>query len=479
MFVPKDKRDKYLSIVVKTIELIVEGAIQSGDFSVILKFLTAPVSRETLPIRSGLLSLDRDGASLLHIASQSGCLQLVDYLIQKGFDVNKRSTQEGRTPLSLASQYGHAEVVRRLISAKANIELCDKQNTSPLFFASWEGHREIVQLLIEAGANPNREAGKDFGTPLYVASQQGHLDVVKCLLAHGARVDYVSDSSSETALYAASAYGHVDVIQCLIEAGANPDKRLSSGSTPLQVATQENHIDAVKYLISIHKESIDLSVLSNGQTLLMLASSHGHTEIVQYLIDTHVEINLTSKQHLTALCYAASNGHLNTVEALLAAGALVDESDNTGLTALFVAVLGKKIEVVERLINAHADVNISLSEELIEEEGHPVFLYRQATPLMAAAFFDHLPIFKVLYENGGDMTKRDSNGKTALDYAISKNSSEVIRFIAMRDAVALRETQQTVGAAIPGKIGLGIFPEKKEGPNEDIIALASVLRKRC
>ena len=54
---------------------------------------------------------------------------------------------------------------------------------TPLYVACENGHLDVVRMLLSTeGIDPNR-ATKDGGTPLYIACEKGHLDVVRMLLS--------------------------------------------------------------------------------------------------------------------------------------------------------------------------------------------------------------------------------------------------------------------------------------------------------
>ena len=59
---------------------------------------------------------------------------------------------DGVTPLYMASQNDHVEVVRLLIDAGALINQADEDGATSLFMASLNGHVDVVRLLIDAGA---------------------------------------------------------------------------------------------------------------------------------------------------------------------------------------------------------------------------------------------------------------------------------------------------------------------------------------
>ena len=63
-----------------------------------------------------------------------------------------------------------------------------QDGSSPLFIAAQNGHTNVVQLLLTWGHDVNYKRNDDT-TPLWIASQMGHLEVVRLLLNYGAFVD--------------------------------------------------------------------------------------------------------------------------------------------------------------------------------------------------------------------------------------------------------------------------------------------------
>ena len=93
---------------------------------------------------------------------------------------------EGTTPLFVAAQENHLDVVRCLgTELEADVNKRDNEGTTPFFVAAQENHLGVVRCLgTELGTNVNK-ARDDCFTPLIIAAQvpEHHNDhVVNCLL---------------------------------------------------------------------------------------------------------------------------------------------------------------------------------------------------------------------------------------------------------------------------------------------------------
>jgi len=78
--------------------------------------------------------------------------------------------------------------VSQALEQGANVNAKDEYNNTSLNSAALWGHAEVVKRLLEAGADiENRGSGGGL-TPLANAASRGHSDVAQILLDHGARV---------------------------------------------------------------------------------------------------------------------------------------------------------------------------------------------------------------------------------------------------------------------------------------------------
>ena len=94
-------------------------------------------------------------ASDLIGAVSDGDLQRVRELIDQGADVNKAEPEFGATPLFIASEIGHADVVKVLLASSADVNVIAHANGkdyTALKLAKLNGHNKIVKMLRKHGA---------------------------------------------------------------------------------------------------------------------------------------------------------------------------------------------------------------------------------------------------------------------------------------------------------------------------------------
>ena len=82
---------------------------------------------------------------------KNGELDSTKEAVDKGADVNTEIN--GRYPLHYAADYGQYDVLEFLIQKGADVNLADKHGITPLLAAIWEGHTKCVELLLQKGAS--------------------------------------------------------------------------------------------------------------------------------------------------------------------------------------------------------------------------------------------------------------------------------------------------------------------------------------
>ncbi|KAG0693344.1 Ankyrin repeat domain-containing protein 29 [Chionoecetes opilio] len=186
----------------------------------------------------------KDGGTALIVAAQCGHMDVVQVLLVRGADPHA-AMRDRATAVFVASQNGHTSVVRTLLEAGAKANVRRMDGASPLWIASQMGHQGVVRLLLGHGVNPD-VTRHDGATPLFKAAHKGHVEVVHELLPFSPCLGLLKNG--ESALHAAALYGHLRVLKALVLAGADPGLRNDQGLTPIQIAAQARHYEAVQLL---------------------------------------------------------------------------------------------------------------------------------------------------------------------------------------------------------------------------------------
>ncbi|KAK3595142.1 hypothetical protein CHS0354_028574 [Potamilus streckersoni] len=172
--------------------------------------------------------LHQEGIYLLHDMCMKGQEIIVEMLITSGCDINVQSPQ--MTPLQVACQYGHANIVDLLLLRDARI-LLEKQlawhESSPFYIASKHGHKDVITRLLGQHASLVKDENVR-SCLLYAACLSGNVSVVKIWISPGMDINHplqlvtsFEDCEKKTPLYAACTSGQIEVVRFLYDFGAD------------------------------------------------------------------------------------------------------------------------------------------------------------------------------------------------------------------------------------------------------------------
>ncbi|XP_026146757.1 kinase D-interacting substrate of 220 kDa B isoform X4 [Carassius auratus] len=352
-----------------------------------------------------------NGQTPLMLASEQGSLEIVQELIRRGADVNLDDVDCWSALISAAKE-GHVEVVKELLENSAYIEHRDMGGWTALTWASYKGRVEVATVLLEAGANPNTTGQQYSVYPIIWAAGRGHAEIVKLLLEHGAKVN-CSDKYGTTPLIWAARKGHYDCVMHLLENGADVDQEGANSMTALIVAVKGGYTEVVKELL---KRNPNVNMTDkDGNTALMIAAKEGYTEIVQDLLDAGTYVNIPDRSGDTVLIGAVRGGHVEIVRALLHKYADIDIRGQESKTALYWAVEKGNATMVRDILQCNPDTETTTKDS--------------ETPLIKATKMRNIEIVELLLDKGAKVSAVDKRGDTPLHIAIRGRSRRLAELL--------------------------------------------------
>uniref|UniRef100_A0A4W5NBH0 Kinase D interacting substrate 220 n=1 Tax=Hucho hucho TaxID=62062 RepID=A0A4W5NBH0_9TELE len=355
-------------------------------------------------------SRSENGQTPLMVASEQGSLEMVQELLRRGANVNLDDV-DCWTALISAAKEGHVEVVKELLANNASLEHRDMGGWSALMWASYKGRVEVAQLLLEKGASPNI-TGQYSVFPVIWAAGRGHAEIVHLLIKHGAKVN-CSDKYGTTPLIWAARKGHFDSVMHLLVNGADVDQEGANSMTALIVAVRGGFNEVVKELL---KRNPNVNMTDkDGNTALMIAAKEGYTEIVQDLLDAGTYVNIPDRSGETVLIGAVRGGHVEIVRALLNKYADIDVRGQDSKTALYWAVEKGNATMVRDILQCNPDTESCTKDS--------------ETPLIKATKMRNIEIVELLLHRGAKVAAVDKKGDTALHIAIRGRSRKLAELL--------------------------------------------------
>uniref|UniRef100_A0A671N8W2 Kinase D-interacting substrate of 220 kDa n=1 Tax=Sinocyclocheilus anshuiensis TaxID=1608454 RepID=A0A671N8W2_9TELE len=352
-----------------------------------------------------------NGQTPLMLASEQGSLEIVQELIRRGANVSLDDVDCWSALISAAKE-GHVEVVKELLENSAYIEHRDMGGWTALTWASYKGRVEVSTVLLEVGANPNTTGQQYSVYPIIWAAGRGHAEIVKLLLEHGAKVN-CSDKYGTTPLIWAARKGHYDCVMHLLENGADVDQEGANSMTALIVAVKGGYTEVVKELL---KRNPNVNMTDkDGNTALMIAAKEGYTEIVQDLLDAGTYVNIPDRSGDTVLIGAVRGGHVEIVRALLHKYADIDIRGQENKTALYWAIEKGNATMVRDILQCNPDTETTTKDS--------------ETPLIKATKMRNIEIVELLLDKGAKVSAVDKKGDTPLHIAIRGRSRRLAELL--------------------------------------------------
>lgn len=413
--------------------------------------------------------------------------------------------EDGQTPLHLASIQGHLNVVKYLLSGKAQTNVQDSTGASPLHEAVRYGNTEIAKLLLNSGADVNARDNLGKSPVLLIIPEEKRSDIYSLLTSYKADLT-VKDMYGDTVLHTATMTEvPLDILQVLISGGAEINERNKDGVTPLALAIENEVDDHIKFyaehgadinskdtkgttpltlalkdsdssdkvLKAIVNPSNISSTDSEGNTPLIVAIQHNATlSKVQYIISITDNVNARNADGNTALYLTVLKNRQKVGELLLAKNADIFATNNRSKSPLSLALYdgGSVMDwlITSKTINAtdgSGNTALHFAAEWGLKNAVTALITKGSktearnangeTPLFSAAKNDEPEIIQLLVNNGCKVNARDNLGSTALHIAVRwgnpKSVARLVNIGAEIDAQNVSGKSPLAEAALVGK----------------------------
>ncbi|KAF7549364.1 hypothetical protein G7Z17_g6446 [Cylindrodendrum hubeiense] len=337
-----------------------------------------------------------------------------------------RTQKRGRTALQAAARGGNLTLVQYLLDRGADVNLPahKKRGRTALQAAAESGHLGTVDCLLDAGADITAPPAKKGGRTLLEAAAKGDPTIIfKKLLTLGAPVNRLNDADG-CVLHNLIRGRDMDSLKLALRAGARIEDRfvediggyVMEAMTPLQVAARRLNEEAIHLLLHYRADVNAPAAADGGRTALQHALSPTSSNfefktqlnIVKLLLDNQAEINAPASPSFgrTALQAASSDELSNPdlVKLLLENGAIADDepANEGGITALQGAAIRGELRIARMLLDHGAKVNAPASPE------------KGRTAIEGAAEHGRLEMVRLLLQRGAkpDLVKGFSGAIT-------------------------------------------------------------------
>jgi ankyrin repeat protein len=355
---------------------------------------------------------------------------------QPGNGVNK-STHDNRIYLHWAAGKGNLEIIEYLIAKGSNINLEDSHSGFPITVAASSGQKNtaVYDAFFKAGIDPKKRYQDGANLLLMAIPYDKDLALANYFATKGMSLKDV-DNNGNTAFNYAARTGNIVLLKKLLEKG------VKYTDDALIIATQgsrreTNTIETYKYLVEDLKIKLTATSKTGETALHFLVTKSNQTEIINYFIAKGVDPNKADNEGNTPLMVAASVRETTTaLEQILPLVKNINTLNVKGESALTMAVKSGTPTAVELLLNKGADVNVTnkdgnnLGAYLIESYRPQMGMARTAEGSNEKKQDPFDTKIKLLQGKGLNLATPQKDGNTLYHLAITKNDLALLKKIA-------------------------------------------------
>jgi ankyrin repeat protein len=337
-------------------------------------------------------------SALLHKAAAKSQLQVANFLLDSGADINLR----GGDRLPAGSGF-NAPVA------------------TPVSVAASFGHLAMVKLLLERGAEVD-----DF--TIYSAGFRKRAAVMDVLIDHLPDDPYMQFHALRAACY----FGRPDFVSKLVAASAPFTSPSGNWSSPLQLCVEQRDLESIKILIE--------GGAIPDEDILLLATQSG-VKIFQPIWESGV-------RSPNALRIAMDDADIAKI--IIAGTDDIDQADDAGATALGLTSNALNPDLLRAVLERGAapDQRLSIPEPKLEDITPLIVALNSSAHTGSVEIYESslVEVIDLLIAAGADIDARDGNGFTALLWATSPRAAgRQIPLSAVRKILAQNPASTGIG----------------------------------
>ena len=375
-----------------------------------------------------------EGSTALHMAIDGWTVNqlCVQALVNNGAALDANDVH-GRTPLHIASMWGHHRLIKLLAPSPESLHFRDNVGCTSLYYACENSRIECIREFLQLVQAPDvisdlmKIANNDGTTPLSVRTGSGR-----------------------TILHVACEKGDVNLVKKLLEAGADPNVTDKYGFTPLMKAV----VNASKSGITPDAVSSIITALCNSKCCVnapLVPSKPAYSNVqycgfstalhmaidewtvdqsyVQALVNNGAALDARDVHGRTPLHIASMRGHHRLIKLLAPSSETFHFKDNDGCTPLYYACKNSHVKCIRKFMVQIPDVINDLMKVANNDGTTPLSVRTGSggTILHVACDKGDFSAVKKVLEAGADPIVTDRFGCTPLHYACKNSHLECVR----------------------------------------------------
>ena len=419
-------------------KLPIHYAAESGDILLLELYVK--------DYKCNLSLTDNKGQNVMYFSSLNDHTHFIKHITSQYpqyISLLHSTNNEGRVALHLACESGNIQLVTFLINdMKCDVNVKDARDQACVTFACISGNLDLVQLLIQQYKLEPLATDKYGLTALHGAALSGHTHILEWY-SHEYSVDITNHTSNNkyTLAHFAAYNGKLHCLRQLInkyQCDVNATTT-DTGSTVLHVACEGGHVLVVLYLTSLPQCDVAAKT-SNGSTVLHITCVYSDSLVIlKHLVENHqLDLCAVNYEGMAPIHLACSNGRLNLVQYIIehVPSSLELPVRGHGRTPFLTAVYFNQLEVIKYLISKKCNLSAT------DDEGFGA--------VHISVESSHLNVLKYLIDNNYcNPNATNHQDRTPLHLAVLTDQFETIKYlmcesISSNSMVWLRETKYSL-----------------------------------